>query len=104
MSTALLEPVHAPARPAKKVQPARHRRELAPAVYIGTVAGFRELPAIDLYNLLAPVGEHPVGSTVSRKTLERFGFRVAVEPPRGPARSATTAPTPPRHWQESWCA
>lgn len=54
----------------------RVRSAAPPAVYIGTVAGFRELPAIDLYNLLVPVGEHPVGSTVSRTTLERYGYRL----------------------------
>jgi hypothetical protein len=46
----------------------------APAIYIGTMAGIQHLPAIDLYNLLAPVGVHPVGSTVSRTTLEKHGF------------------------------
>ena len=59
----------------------RARPAAMPAVYIGTVAGFRELPAIELYNLLAPVGEHPIGSTVSRRTLERHGYRLP-SPPR----------------------
>jgi hypothetical protein len=54
----------------------RVRRPSTPAVYIGTVAGFRDLPAIELYNLLVPVGEHPVGSTVSRRTLERYGYQL----------------------------
>ena len=40
--------------------------------------GFENLPAIDLYNLHVPVGVHPVGSTVSRTTLEKHGFRVPV--------------------------
>ena len=47
-----------------------------PAVYIGTQPGFRNIPAIELYNLLQPVGEHPPGSTVSRNTLERHGWVV----------------------------
>lgn len=74
---ATLEPtprVHAPSvRAARAIS-----RRLAPAKYIGTLAGFRDLPAIDLYNLTAWVGEHPPGSTVSRRTLERHGY---VPPP-----------------------
>ena len=54
------------------------RRSELPATYIGTMPGFENLPAIDLYNLLVPVGVHPVGSTVSRTTLEKHGFRVPV--------------------------
>jgi hypothetical protein len=46
----------------------------APAHYVGLQPGFGNLPAIELYTLLAPVGEHPVGSTVSRQTLEKHGF------------------------------
>src|SRR5688500_17098110 len=56
----------------RQSQPARCTD--APAIYIGTMAGIQHLPAIDLYNLLAPVGVHPVGSTVSRTTLETHGF------------------------------
>jgi hypothetical protein len=52
---------------------------IAPAVYLGRQPGFRHIPAIELYNLLAPVGEHPRGSTVSRQTLEKYGF---TPPPR----------------------
>ncbi|MGC4072799.1 MAG: hypothetical protein QM760_09810 [Nibricoccus sp.] len=51
----------------------------APAQYVGLQPGFRHLPAIELYNLLAPVGEHPRGSTVSRQTLEKHGYTL---PPR----------------------
>ena len=29
---------------------------------------------VELWNLLEPVPGHPVGSTVSRRTLERLGF------------------------------
>ncbi|MBK9991914.1 MAG: hypothetical protein IPP19_14620 [Verrucomicrobia bacterium] len=46
----------------------------APAIYLGLQPGFKHLPPIELYNLLIPVGRHPVGSTVSRKTLEAHGF------------------------------
>lgn len=48
----------------------------APAIYVGLQPGFRHQPPIELYTLLAPVGEHPAGSTVSRQTLERHGFRI----------------------------
>ena len=40
--------------------------------------GFENLPAIDLYNLHVPVGVHPIGSTVSRTTLEKHGFCVPL--------------------------
>jgi len=46
----------------------------APAVYLGTQPGFKHLPPVELYNLLIKVGHHPVGSTVSRKTLEDHGY------------------------------
>lgn len=85
MSTALLDPAPS-AVGATFTQP--HAAGTLPAVYIGTVAGFRELPAIDLYNLLVPVGEHPVGSTVSRTTLERFGYRLPAVTRRGPTGGA----------------
>ncbi len=52
---------------------------IAPAQYLGLQPGFRHIPAIELYNLLAPVGEHPRGSTVSRQTLEKHGYTL---PPR----------------------
>jgi hypothetical protein len=45
-----------------------------PAVYLGTQSGFKNQPPVELYNLLAKVGRHPVGSTVSRKTLEDHGL------------------------------
>jgi len=44
-----------------------------PAIFVGLQAGFRQQPPIELYNLMAPVGEHPAGSTVSRQTLEKHG-------------------------------
>lgn len=45
-----------------------------PAVFLGIQPGFNDIPPVELYNLLAPVGRHPVGSTVSRKTLEDHGY------------------------------
>ncbi|MDI1248114.1 MAG: hypothetical protein PSV13_04445 [Lacunisphaera sp.] len=48
----------------------------APATFIGIQDGFGSLPEEELYNLRAPVGEHPVGSTVSRSTLEKHGFQI----------------------------
>jgi hypothetical protein len=44
------------------------------AVFLGIQPGFKNQPAIELYTLLAPVGHHPTGSTVSRKTLEDHGY------------------------------
>jgi len=46
----------------------------APAVFLGIQPGFDTHAAIELYVLLSPVGHHPVGSTVSRQTLERHGY------------------------------
>ena len=46
----------------------------APALFLGMQDGFGHLPPIELYTLIAPVGEHPVGSAVSRQTLEKHGF------------------------------
>ena len=45
-----------------------------PAFYVGIQPGYQNLPPIELYTLVAPVGEHPAGSTVSRQTLEKHGF------------------------------
>lgn len=53
----------------------------APAVFLGIQPGYLNLPSIELFNLLAPVGEFPTGSTVSRQTLERHGYRVACLQP-----------------------
>ena len=50
------------------------------AIYVGVQAGFRKQPPIELYNLLAPVGDHPAGSTVSRQTLEKHGVSVLPNP------------------------
>jgi hypothetical protein len=51
-----------------------------PAIYVGLQAGFRQQPPIELYNLVAPVGEHPAGSTVSRQTLEKPGVNFPPAP------------------------
>ena len=60
----------------------------APAVYLGTQPGFKNLPPVELYNLLVKVGRHPVGSTVSRKTLEDHGFTPPAFPVKRPNQSA----------------
>jgi len=60
-----------------------------PAFYVGLQPGFRHLPAIELYTLIAPVGEHPAGSTVSRQTLEKHGFVVHSRPSRRKAHRLT---------------
>jgi len=58
-----------------------------PAVYLGLQPGFKHLPPIELYNLLVPVGRHPVGSTVSRKTLEDHGLTPPIFPADLPNQS-----------------
>jgi len=52
-----------------------HRTMGLPAVYIGTLLGFAHLPETELYNLMAPVGEYPLGATVTRATLEQLAHR-----------------------------
>lgn len=51
----------------------------APALFLGIQPGFGDAAAIELYVLLSPVGHHPVGSTVSRQTLERHGYNILVD-------------------------
>ena len=67
---------------------------ITPAIYVGLQAGFRQQPPIELYNLLAQVGDHPAGSTVSRQTLEKHGVSLLPAPtprkirrPSGPKSS-----------------
>lgn len=62
----------------------------APAIYLGTQPGFNDEPPIELFNLLAKVGDHPAGSTVSRKTLEHFGYKAPVLTPSEPNFSKET--------------
>lgn len=47
---------------------------IAPAQFLGIQPGFDGHSPIELYVLLSPVAHHPVGSTVSRQTLERHGY------------------------------
>ena len=60
-----------------RLRQARAPRLAEPAaIYIGTMPGYGRFPEVELFNLLVPAGEHPVGSTVSRSTLEEHGLRV----------------------------
>lgn len=52
-------------------------RPPAPANFIGLQDGFGDAP-IELFTLTESVGEHPAHSTVSRQTLERYGFAVPL--------------------------
>lgn len=58
-----------------------------PAIYLGLQPGYKHLPPVELYNLLIPVGHHPVGSTVSRKTLEAHGLKPPILAPAMPNQS-----------------
>lgn len=62
----------------------------APAVFLGIQPGFDHHAPIELYVLLSPVGHHPVGSTVSRQTLERHGYSRLAEPSAQVSESKTT--------------
>jgi hypothetical protein len=54
---------------------------VAPAKFVGLQEGFGLQPQEELYNLHAPVGPHPAGSTVSRTTLEKHGYTVFPDRP-----------------------
>lgn len=67
------------------------KRPTAPAYFVGIQDGFGFMPSFELYTLTGPVGGHPEGSTVSRQTLEKYGYSV---PSRGVViRMHQTAPT-----------
>ena len=61
---------------------------IAPAQFLGIQPGFGEVSPIELYVLLSPVGHHPVGSTVSRQTLERHGYNIVIDQ-RNPQSAAS---------------
>ncbi|HEY4302715.1 MAG TPA: hypothetical protein VGM73_17730 [Candidatus Didemnitutus sp.] len=74
---------------------------ITPVKFLGIQQGFGGVPAMELYTLLEPLGDHPAGSTVSRLTLEKHGataVRVDLRPPsqlsqpwnRAPAWSSAT--------------
>ena len=43
--------------------------------------GFDELPAFSLYNLIEDLPAHPKDSTLSRNTLERYGYVFPIYAP-----------------------
>ena len=55
-----------------------HRIQGVPAVYIGTLLGFAKFPETELYNLIAPVGEYPLGATITRATLEKLAQQLRL--------------------------
>ena len=61
----------------------------APVQFLGIQPGFGEVSAIELYVLLSPVGHHPIGSTVSRQTLERHGYNLTIDHREKPGKSPT---------------
>lgn len=62
-----------------------------PAVFLGIQPGFKHIPPVELYNLLAPIGHHPVGSTVTRNTLEAHGFKPPLFTKPNPNSQTTEA-------------
>lgn len=73
------------------------RRPKAPAVWLGWQEGLPAtakhvgVPGFECWNLTAPVGRHPVGSTVTRRTLEQHGYRVPRAPKTLTGRSSNRA-------------
>lgn len=63
-------------------------QRVAPVSYLGVQSGFGHGPDVLLYNLLAPLGDHPAGSTVSAQTLMRHGFAVPIIPRLGRSGAA----------------
>jgi hypothetical protein len=47
---------------------------MAPADFLGTQQGYKDIPGYDMYNLTKDIHGHPAGSTVSDITLKRMGF------------------------------
>jgi hypothetical protein len=62
-------------------------RPLAPATFTG-VMKLDGLPAIELFNLTKEVAGQPIGSTVSRDTIERAGFYLPEQSVRERRRAA----------------
>jgi len=50
-------------------------------IFKGIQPGFDEFPALALYDLTADIEGHPKGSTVTRPTLEEYGFVLPSEAP-----------------------
>jgi hypothetical protein len=46
----------------------------APCVFIGLQEAIPPLPPLELYNLTSPIPQHGVGSTMSRRDIERAGY------------------------------
>ena len=44
-------------------------------VFVGIQKGFDSVPDMELYNLTRTLGHHPADSTLSKQTLESFGYR-----------------------------
>jgi hypothetical protein len=63
-------------RPDFWADPQNYSCRVEPFVFLGIQPGEGRFPDIELYNLTAPVGDHPEGSTVSRQTLEAHGYHV----------------------------
>ena len=55
-------------------------KPLAPATFLGVQEGWGSLPPIELWNLTADLEGHPVGSTVSRETIEALGYYLSPAP------------------------
>jgi len=65
---------------------------IAPVQFLGIQPGFGNEAALELYILLSPVGHHPVGSTVSRRTLERHGYSLMPEGHDGSLKVVNSTP------------
>jgi len=50
-------------------------------VYRGTQKGFEDLPDMPLYDLTVDISGHPIGSTVTRCTLDSSGFVLPNDAP-----------------------
>ncbi len=61
-----------------------------PAIFLGIQPGFLDLQPVELFTLLAPLGVHPAGSTVSRQTLEAHGYRIEFLQPSAAGSRSTS--------------
>ncbi|HEX2860703.1 MAG TPA: hypothetical protein VHN79_03645 [Lacunisphaera sp.] len=62
-------------------------RPVAPATFHAWQSGMGVMPDFELWNLTADIPRHPKDSTLSRQTLESYGYTVPPAPVPAPSLS-----------------
>ncbi len=75
-TASILRPTHylAPHRRESFARRAQLSRSTLPAYFSGIQEGIAHIPDVELWTLTEPVGIYPVGSTLSRQTIESHGY------------------------------